>query len=65
MQESRLLSTLAVASAADVARAGFDGMMAGQAIVVPGLVNKLGVQAVRVTPRAIVRRLIRSINDKR
>ena len=29
MQESRLL-TLAVASAADVARAGFDGMMAGQ-----------------------------------
>jgi short-subunit dehydrogenase len=65
MQESRLLSTLAVASAADVARAGFDGMMAGQAIVVPGTVNKIGVQALRVTPRAIVRRLIRSINDKR
>ena len=65
MQESRLLSTLAVAPAADVARAGFDGMMAGQAIVVPGTVNKIGVQAIRVTPRAIVRRLIRSINDKR
>ena len=65
MQESRLLSTLAVASAADVARAGFDGMMAGQAIVVPGTVNKIGVQALRVTPRAIVRRLIRSINDQR
>jgi short-subunit dehydrogenase len=65
MQESRLLSTLAVASAADVARAGFDGMMAGRAIVVPGVVNRIGVQAIRVTPRAIVRRLIRSINDKR
>ena len=65
MQESRLLSTLAVASAAEVARAGFDGMMAGQAIVVPGVVNRIGVQAIRVTPRAIVRRMIRSINDKR
>ena len=65
MQESRLLSTLAVASAAEVARAGFDGMMVGQAIVVPGVVNRIGVQAIRVTPRAIVRRMIRSINDKR
>jgi short-subunit dehydrogenase len=65
MQESRLLSALRVAPAAEVARAGFAGMMAGQAIVVPGLVNKVGVQAVRVTPRAIVRRLIRSMNDKR
>ena len=65
MEQSRLLSTLRVAPAADVARAGFDGMMAGQAIVVPGLANKIGVQAIRVTPRALVRRLIRSINDKR
>lgn len=65
MQESRLFSVLGVASAADVARAGFEGMMAGQAIVVPGLVNKVGVQAIRVTPRAIVRRLIRSIQEKR
>jgi uncharacterized protein len=65
MPDTRLLSTLAVASAADAARAGFDGMMAGQAIVVPGVVNRIGVQAIRLTPRAIVRRLIRSINGKR
>ena len=65
MPDTRLLATLAVASAADVARAGFDGMMAGQAIVVPGVVNRIGVQAIRLTPRAIVRRLIRSLNDKR
>src|SRR4029450_1366596 len=35
MQESRLLSALAVAPADDVARAGFDGMMAGQAMIAP------------------------------
>src|SRR5829696_4505545 len=38
--ESRLFSVLSVASAADVARAGYDGMMAGRALVVPGLMNK-------------------------
>jgi uncharacterized protein len=65
MKESQLFSTLGVASAADVARAGFDAMMAGQAIVVPGLVNKVGAQLPRVAPRAIVRRMMRSIMEKR
>ena len=65
MRESRLFSMVSVASAADVARAGYDGMMAGRAIVIPGLANKAGVQAVRVAPRALVRRLVRVLQDRR
>jgi uncharacterized protein len=65
MQESRLFSALSVASAADVARAGYDGMMAGRAIVIPGVANRIGVQALRVTPRAVVRRTIRAIQGRR
>jgi short-subunit dehydrogenase len=65
LRESRLFSALSVASAADVARAGYDGMMAGRAIVVPGLVNKIGVQALRVAPRAVVRRAIRAVQGRR
>jgi short-subunit dehydrogenase len=65
MRESRLFSALSVARAADVARAGYDGMMAGRAIVVPGVVNRIGVQALRVTPRALVRRTIRAIQGRR
>jgi len=65
MNESKLLSTLGVMQAAEVARAGYDGMMAGRAIAIPGLTNRIGVQALRVTPRAMVRRLIRTIQDRR
>ena len=65
MGESRLLSILKVGSADAVARAGFDGMMAGRAIVVPGLGNQIGVQLLRLTPRAGTRRLMRSIQERR
>ena len=65
LRESRLFSVLGVADAAGVARAGYDGMMAGKATVIPGLGNRLGVQALRVTPRALVRRVIRTIQSRR
>ena len=65
MRESKLLSSLSLATAAEVARAGLDGMMAGKAIVVPGITNKIGVQVVRFAPRAAVRRAVRSIQEKR
>jgi short-subunit dehydrogenase len=65
MRESKLFSTLSVAPAADVARAGYQGMMAGRALVVPGVTNKIGIQLLRIAPRALVRRTIRSIQERR
>jgi short-subunit dehydrogenase len=65
MRESKLFSTLSVASAADVARVGFDGMMAGRAIVIPGATNRIGVQLLRLAPRALVRRAVRAMQDTR
>jgi short-subunit dehydrogenase len=65
MRESKLFATLGVMTAADVARAGYEGMMAGRAIVVPGLTNKLGVQVLRISPRAVVRQVLRRIQEKR
>jgi short-subunit dehydrogenase len=40
---------------ARVARAGIEGMLRGRALVVPGLLNRLGVWAARLFPRALVR----------
>jgi short-subunit dehydrogenase len=37
----------------------------GRAFVVPGLTNKIGVQMLRVAPRAMVRSLIRRIQEQK
>jgi hypothetical protein len=41
-----------------VVRAGLDGLARNKAIVVPGLMNKVGSQSSRVLPRAAMRRII-------
>lgn len=51
-----------VADAPTVARQGYDAMMAGRAMIVHGLKNRLGVQAVRAAPRAVLRKLVAGFN---
>jgi uncharacterized protein len=56
---------LKVMDAATVARAGYDGFRAGRRIVVPGMRNKLVAQSIRITPRALVTRIVRGMQAKR
>jgi uncharacterized protein len=58
--QSTLLFRLSVANASDVAKAGFDGMMAGKPVVIPGFVNKL----VALSPKLAPRRLLLAISAK-
>lgn len=44
-------------TAKDVARIGFQAMQHGKAVVVPGLINRLMIESIRFTPRAIVRQM--------
>jgi short-subunit dehydrogenase len=52
-QRSRLFEAF-VMDSPTVARAGYDGMMAGKAVVVPGLRNKLVPVAARLVPRPFI-----------
>ncbi len=52
--ESTLLFKLGMADAASVAKAGFDGMMRGKSVVIPGLMNKLVALGPRISPRALL-----------
>lgn len=57
-----LLFRMATADAASVAKAGYDGMMAGKDLVIPGIRNKLTELSARVMPRgamlSVSRRLV-------
>ena len=52
-------------SAGEVARAGWEGMKDGKRLVVPGLFNKVAVQAERVTPRRLVTALVKRLQQSR
>jgi short-subunit dehydrogenase len=61
MTETRLFR-LGTMSAADVARIGYEGWKRRKVLVVPGMTNRLGVTLVRISPRSIVRKLLKRLN---
>jgi uncharacterized protein len=65
MKESRLLEVKWVMDAPAVARAGYEGLKAGRTLVVPGLMNKVGVQVLRISPRRVVARVVRAMQERR
>ncbi len=63
MEGSRLFKMGAMRSEA-VARAGYQGMMRGQTMVIPGLFNKFLMQSVRFSPRKLVTAVTRMAQEK-
>lgn len=55
----------ALVPADEVARQGYDGLMAGRRVVVPGAVNKAMVWGARLSPRAILLPLLGAAQMKR
>ncbi len=64
-QRSRLFALGLVMDAGSVARAGYEGMKAGRRLVITGLINKLVIQSLRISPRRLVTALVRKLNEKR
>ena len=62
---SRLFTLFGIADAADVAEYGFQAMLAGKRVAVPGFRNKLVAQANRFSPRALVARVSRMAQENR
>ncbi|GJQ21579.1 MAG: short-chain dehydrogenase [Bacteroidia bacterium] len=48
-----------------VARAGFEGLIAGSPLIVPGVFNKLGTIAVRLLPAGLAARIVASAQKRR
>lgn len=64
MKRSKLFQR-AMQDAATVARIGYQGMMKGKPLIVPGLGNKMLRELVRVLPRRLVPRIVRAIQEQR
>ncbi len=65
MGQSNLFSSPTVMEVEPVALAGWRGMKRGKAVVVPGLPNKLLLQAIRISPRWVLRRITRWFQEGR
>lgn len=49
----------------EVARLGYEGMKQGKRIVIPGWKNLVGVEMLRISPRRIVTRVVRKLQEKK
>ena len=65
MENTRLFTLTKPMTSEEVARAGYDAMKRGKAVVIPGVKNSLLAQSIRVTPRAVVRRIVRELNSRK
>jgi short-subunit dehydrogenase len=63
MELSPLVANRKLPSAADVARHGVRAMEKGDVVVVPGAMNKIMAASVRFTPRPVLRRLVRKMQE--
>jgi short-subunit dehydrogenase len=59
------LFEMAGMSAAEVAKAGYDAMLAGKRVCIPGFKNRLIALATKFVPRRLVLRTVRKLNQSR
>lgn len=59
--ETSLLFKLGTMDAKAVAKAGFTGLKKSKVVIIPGFRNKLGAFMIRLTPRRIARKIVKSL----
>ncbi|MFN5883949.1 MAG: SDR family NAD(P)-dependent oxidoreductase [Bacteroidota bacterium] len=64
MEESRLVKGRKLPSSEEVAQYGYAAMMKGKTVAIHGLMNWILANSVRFTPRSIVVKITRKIQDK-
>ncbi|NMG08242.1 SDR family oxidoreductase [Brasilonema sp. UFV-L1] len=63
MADSQQLKNKKMMSAEIVAKIGYSGLMANKTVVIPGVKNRILAELVRLTPRKLVTRIVRSMHE--
>ncbi len=64
MEESKLVKGKEIMDSLTVARAGYEALHRGQAVIIPGFMNKMMAQSVRFLPRSAVTNMVRKVQDR-
>ena len=64
MQNSGLVKGRKIMDAKTVAESGYHALMAGKTVEIPGIKNKLLAQSVRVSPRGMVAKIVRKMQEE-
>ncbi len=64
MEESKLVSGKRIMDAKTVALIGYHGLMSNQTIVIPGLKNQILALSIRFTPKNLVTKIVRSMQER-
>jgi len=64
MEDSKLVQS-GLMDSMTVAQAGYEGLMQGKTVVIPGLFNKVGAVAPRFVPRKMVTQVVRNMQERR
>lgn len=63
MADSKLMKGKRMMDAATVAQIGYAALMKGQTIVIPGVINQILAKSVRFTPRKLVTKIVRNMQE--
>ncbi|MFB6306944.1 MAG: SDR family NAD(P)-dependent oxidoreductase [Flavobacteriales bacterium] len=63
MEKSKLFKRLSVMSPAKVAQIGYKGLKKGKRVVIPGSMNKMLTTSIRFTPRSIVSKIVKRMQE--
>jgi short-subunit dehydrogenase len=64
MEESKLVKGKVMMDSLTVARSGYEALHQGQAVIIPGFMNKMMAQSVRFLPRSAITRIVRKVQER-
>ena len=65
MEDSKLVSGQKIMDAETVAKIGYRSLLEGKTVIIPGVKNKILAESVRFTPRKMVTKLVRSMQENK
>lgn len=64
MEESKLVKGKAIMDSRTVARAGYEALVRGRPVIIPGFMNKMLAASVRFLPRSAATRIVRNVQER-